>query len=105
MILLSKIVGRNTEVEQLVRYLLGYKKGNVVPLVSIFGRSGKSALVKYVCNLSTLNPFYLKIKTDYLDKIFSRAWLAFSMPSLFANSSIIWCCSFVKQTGIERFSM
>jgi len=51
-ILPSKIVGRKTEVEHLVRYLLGYKDGHVVPLVSIFGRSGtgKSTLVKYVCN-------------------------------------------------------
>ena len=51
-ILPSKIVGRTTEVEDLVRYLLGYKDGHVVPLVSIFGRSGtgKSTLVKYVCN-------------------------------------------------------
>ena len=48
----SKIVGRTTEVEHLVRYLLGYKERHVVPLVSIFGRSGtgKSTLVRYVGN-------------------------------------------------------
>ena len=48
----SKIVGRITETEHLVRFLLGYQEGHVVPLVSIFGRSGtgKSTLVKYVCN-------------------------------------------------------
>jgi len=51
LILPSKIVSRKTEVEQIVRYLLGYKDGHVVPLVSIFGRSGtgKSTLVKFVC--------------------------------------------------------
>ncbi len=51
-ILPSKIVSRTTEVEHLVNHLFGYKKGHVVPLVSIFGRSGtgKSTLVKYVCN-------------------------------------------------------
>jgi len=50
-ILPSKIVSRKTEVEQIVRYLWGYKDGHVVPLVSIFGRSGtgKSTLVKFVC--------------------------------------------------------
>ena len=50
-ILPSKIVSRTTEVEQIVRYLWGYKDGHVVPLVSIFGRSGagKSTLVKFVC--------------------------------------------------------
>lgn len=47
----SKIIGRNEEVKNLLRYLLGYKKGHVVPLVSIYGRSGsgKSTLIKYVC--------------------------------------------------------
>jgi len=47
----SKIIGRNKEVKNLLRYLLGYKKGHVVPLVSIYGRSGsgKSTLIRYVC--------------------------------------------------------
>lgn len=36
----SKIIGRNKEVKSLLRYLLGYKKGHVVPLVSVYGRSG-----------------------------------------------------------------
>lgn len=47
-----KIVSRLEEVEKIVRYILDYKEGYVVPLVSIYGRSGtgKSTLVKYVCN-------------------------------------------------------
>lgn len=47
----SKIIGRKKEVKNLLRYLLGYKKGHVVPLVSIYGRSGsgKSTLIRYVC--------------------------------------------------------
>lgn len=51
-VLPSKVVGRTNEVEDLVRYLWGFNEGHVVPLVSIFGRSGtgKSALVRYVCN-------------------------------------------------------
>ena len=50
-VLPSKVVGRTTETEGLVRYLLGFNEGHVVPLISIFGRSGtgKSTLVKYVC--------------------------------------------------------
>lgn len=46
------LVGRTTETKQLVRYLLGYKQRYVVPLISVFGRSGtgKSTLVRYVCN-------------------------------------------------------
>lgn len=51
-VLPSKMIARTTEVEKIVRYLFGYKDGHVVPLVSIFGRSGtgKSTLVRYVCN-------------------------------------------------------
>jgi cell division control protein 6 len=45
------IVGRNDKTEELVRFLLGYKKGHVVPFISVYGRSGsgKSTVVKFVC--------------------------------------------------------
>ena len=48
----SKIVSRKDEVEKIVRFLLDYKQGQVVPLVSIYGRSGtgKSTLIRHVCN-------------------------------------------------------
>ena len=48
----SKIISRNNEVEKIVNFISDYKQGLVVPLVSIYGRSGtgKSTLVKYVCN-------------------------------------------------------
>ena len=48
----TKIVSRVNEVEKIVRYVIDYKQGVVVPLVSIYGRSGtgKSTLVKHVCN-------------------------------------------------------
>jgi archaeal cell division control protein 6 len=51
LILPSKIVGREKKAKELVRFLLGYKQGLVVPFVSIFGRSGsgKSTVVKFVC--------------------------------------------------------
>jgi len=48
----SKIIGRKNEAEKLVRYLLGYKQGYVVPYVSVYGRSGsgKSVVVRFVCD-------------------------------------------------------
>ncbi len=47
-----KIVSRFEEVMKITRFLLDYKQGYVVPLVSIYGRSGtgKSTLVRHVCN-------------------------------------------------------
>ena len=48
----TKIVSRVNEVEKIVRFLLDYKQKQVVPLLSIYGRSGtgKSTLVRQVCN-------------------------------------------------------
>lgn len=45
------IVGRQKKTEELVRLLLGHKQGYVVPLISVYGRSGsgKSTIVKFVC--------------------------------------------------------
>jgi cell division control protein 6 len=47
----SQIIGRERKAKELVRFLLGYKKGLVVPFVSVYGRSGsgKSTIVKFVC--------------------------------------------------------
>ncbi|MEX0862556.1 Cdc6/Cdc18 family protein [Nitrosopumilus sp.] len=48
----SKIISRVNEVGKIVGYILDYKQQQVVPLVSIYGRSGtgKSTLLKYVCD-------------------------------------------------------
>jgi len=48
----SQIVSRVNEVEKIVSYVLDYKQGQVVSLLSIYGRSGtgKSTLVRHVCN-------------------------------------------------------
>jgi cell division control protein 6 len=45
------IMGRKDKAKELVRLLAGYKKGHVVPFVSVYGRSGsgKSTVVKFVC--------------------------------------------------------
>ena len=47
----SQIIGRERKAKELVRFLLGYKQGFVVPFVSVYGRSGsgKSTVVKFVC--------------------------------------------------------
>ncbi len=47
----ERIIGRKSQTEQLVRHLLGYKQGHIVPVISIYGRSGtgKSTLVRFVC--------------------------------------------------------
>jgi archaeal cell division control protein 6 len=47
----SQIIGRERKAKELVRFLLGYKQGLVVPFVSVYGRSGsgKSTIVKFVC--------------------------------------------------------
>jgi archaeal cell division control protein 6 len=47
----SQIIGRERKAKELIRFLLGYKQGLVVPFVSVHGRSGsgKSTVVKFVC--------------------------------------------------------
>jgi cell division control protein 6 len=45
----SKIVGRENKAKELVRLLLGYKQGLVVPFVSVFGRSGSGKSTGQVC--------------------------------------------------------
>jgi archaeal cell division control protein 6 len=47
----SQIIGRERKAKELIRFLLGYKQGLVVPFVSVYGRSGsgKSTVVKFVC--------------------------------------------------------
>src|SRR5918992_5122823 len=47
----SQIIGREGKAKELVWFLLGYKQGLVVPLISVYGRSGsgKSTIVKFVC--------------------------------------------------------
>lgn len=47
----EKIIGRQKQTEAILRYLLGFKRGHIVPLISVYGRSGsgKSTIVKFVC--------------------------------------------------------
>ncbi len=53
--LLSNIIGREKQVEQLLQYIDSLKQGLLVPVISVYGRSGsgKSTVVRFVCqNLS-----------------------------------------------------
>src|SRR6476659_3358039 len=47
----TKILGREEQTEKIVRFLLGYRYGHVVPFISVYGRSGsgKTTIVKHVC--------------------------------------------------------
>jgi archaeal cell division control protein 6 len=48
----SKILGREEQMEKLVRFLLGYRYNHVVPFISVYGRSGsgKTTVVQHVCH-------------------------------------------------------
>ena len=48
----SKIMGREKQAEQLIQYLNSLKQGLLVPVISVYGRSGsgKSTVVRFVCN-------------------------------------------------------
>ena len=61
----SEIIGRQNQTQSLVEYLLSYQKGLVVPMVSLYGRSGsgKSSLVRFVCsNLDDVEFFYVNLR-------------------------------------------
>ena len=49
----SKLVGRDSEIEQLLRYLLDLKNGMIIPFISVYGRSGsgKSTIVTSICSI------------------------------------------------------
>ena len=49
--LLSNIIGREKQVEQLLQYIDSLKQGLLVPVISVYGRSGsgKSTVVRFVC--------------------------------------------------------
>ena len=59
------LVGREKQVEELVTYLLGYEKGSVVPMISVYGRSGsgKSTITKFVCeNLQGISCCFVNLR-------------------------------------------
>lgn len=48
----SKILGRNKQIEAIIRLLLSYRYGHVVPFISVYGRtgSGKTVIIQHVCS-------------------------------------------------------
>ena len=61
----GNIIGRQKQSEEILRNLLGYKQGFVVPLISVYGRSGsgKSTVIKFVCdNLSDISHCFVNLR-------------------------------------------
>jgi len=61
----TKILGRQKQTEDLVRYLFGRKQGYVVPFISVYGRSGsgKSTVVRFVCeNLKEISYSFVNVR-------------------------------------------
>ena len=71
----TKILGREKETEKLVRFLLGYRQGFVVPFISVYGRSGsgKTTIVKHVCE---------ELDVDHLIVNLRRSGTIFSATNL-----------------------
>jgi cell division control protein 6 len=84
----SRIIGRQNKAKELARFLLGYKKGHVVPFISVYGRSGsgKSTVVKFVLeNLDTENMFHRFVNLRKAKTVFGCANLIlneFGLPPL-----------------------
>lgn len=55
----DNLIGMERQAKELLKFLLTYKQGFLVPLISVYGRtgSGKSSLVNLVCK--SLDDFYL----------------------------------------------
>ncbi len=60
----KSIIGRKDESKQLVNYLLSYERGLVVPLISVYGRSGsgKSTIIQFVCENLDLDFCYVDLR-------------------------------------------
>jgi len=84
----SQIIGTEKKAKELVRFLLGYKHGLVVPFVSVYGRSGsgKSTVVKFVCeNLDDEDIYYAFVNLRKARTVFGCANLILTelgQPSL-----------------------
>ena len=56
----SKIIGREKQAEQLIQYIDSLRQGLLVPVISVYGRSGagKSTVIRFVCkNMSDVLSF------------------------------------------------
>jgi archaeal cell division control protein 6 len=83
----SQIIGRERKAKELIRFLLGYKQGLVVPFVSVYGRSGsgKSTVVKFVCENLDEDISYAFVNLEKVRTVFGCANLILAelgQPSL-----------------------
>jgi archaeal cell division control protein 6 len=97
----SQIVGREKKAKELVRFLLGYKHGLVVPFISVYGRSGsgKSTIVKFVCENLDEDISYAFVNLRKARTVFGCANLILTelgLPSLKSAQGI--------NTAIEQIS-
>jgi archaeal cell division control protein 6 len=97
----SQIIGRERKAKELVRFLLGYKQGLVVPFVSVYGRSGsgKSTIVKFVCENLDEDISYAFVNLRKARTVFGCANLILTelgLPSLKSAQGI--------NTAIEQIS-
>ena len=97
----SQIIGREKKAKELVRFLLGYKQGLVVPFISVYGRSGsgKSTIVKFVCENLDEDISYAFVNLRKARTVFGCANLILSelgLPSLKSAQGI--------NTAIEQIS-
>ena len=103
----SQIIGREKRSKDLVRFLLGYKQGLVVPFVSVYGRSGsgKSTLVKFICeNLDDENISYAFVNLRKVRTVFGCANLILTelgQPSLKSAQGINTAIEHISK-GIEQ---
>jgi archaeal cell division control protein 6 len=61
----DEIIGREIQSEALLRFLYGFRQGHVVPLISIYGRSGsgKSTIARFVCeNLNDISFCFVNLR-------------------------------------------
>jgi cell division control protein 6 len=106
----SQIIGREKKAKELVRFLLGYKHGLVVPFVSVYGRSGsgKSTIVKFVCeNLRREEISYAFVNLRKARTVFGCANLILNelgQPSLKSAQGINAAIEHISNTIEKRLS-
>ena len=106
----SQIIGREKKAKELVRFLLGYKQGLVVPFISVYGRSGsgKSTIVKFVCeNLDEDDISYAFVNLRKARTVFGCANLILTelgQPSLKSAQGINTAIEHISNAIEQRLS-
>src|ERR671915_1677392 len=105
----SQIIGREWKAKELVRFLLGYKQGLVVPFVSVYGRSGsgKSTIVKFVCENLDEDISYAFVNLRKARTVFGCANLALAelgQPSVKSAQGINTAIEHISNAIEQRLS-